>query len=93
MSKLGGAWLNSREEEDGTKTYYYSISIDEALMPFVIDKNKKIVMKQNKNKGDNKKAPDMIVEAYIPKPKEKKEKPIDPNFEENIIAEDEVPFM
>ena len=62
-------------------------------MPFVIDKNKKIVMKQNKNKGDNEKAPDMIVEAYIPKPKEKKEKPIDPNFEENIIAEDEVPFM
>ena len=83
MSKLGGAWLNSREEEDGTKTYYYSISIDEALMPFVIDKNKKIVMSENKNKGDNEKAPDMIIEAYIPKPKTR---------EKEMITDEEIPF-
>ena len=83
MSRIGGAWLNSREQENGEVKMYYSLSFDEALMPFVIDKSKKIIMSENKNKGDNEKAPDMIIEAYIPKPKTKKEE---------MITDDEIPF-
>lgn len=82
MSRIGGAWLNSREQ-DGEMKMYYSLSFDEALMPFVIDKSKKIVMSENKNKGDNEKAPDMIIEAYIPKPKTR---------EKEMITDEEIPF-
>lgn len=70
MTIIGAAWLKTTE--DGK--IYYSISFDEAIMPFVIDKSKKFIMKENKNKGDNEKAPDFYIEVYIPDPnKAKKE--------------------
>ena len=31
-----------------------------------ITKEKKIILTENKNKGDNEKAPDFIIESYIP---------------------------
>ena len=62
MTIIGAAWLNTTEEGK----IYYTLSFDEAIMPFTIDKNKRFIMKENKNKGDNEKAPDFYIEAYIP---------------------------
>ena len=64
MTTIGAAWGNTNEEGK----FYYSLSFDEAIMPFTIDKNKKFIMKENKNKKDNEKAPDFYIEAYIPDP-------------------------
>lgn len=70
MTTVGAAWLNQKEE---TKEYYYTLSFDEAIMPFVIDKTKKFVMKENKNRGDNDKAPQFYIDAYVPDPNRKKD--------------------
>ena len=70
MTTIGAAWLKQRETEEGNKDFYYSMSFDEAIMPFTIDKNKRFVMKENKNKKDNEKAPDYYIDAYIPEKKD-----------------------
>lgn len=70
MTTIGAAWLKQKDE---TKEFYYSLSFDEAIMPFTIDKNKRFVMRENKNKGDNDKAPDYFIDAYIPDPNKKKD--------------------
>lgn len=62
MTTIGAAW--AKTTEDGK--FYYSLSFDEAIMPFTIDKNKRFAMKENKNKGDNEKAPDFYIDVYIP---------------------------
>ena len=49
MTTIGAAWLRQKENEE----FYYSLSFDEAVMPFVIDKNKRFVLRENKNKGEN----------------------------------------
>lgn len=67
MTTIGAAWFKTKDVENADSEYYYSISFDEAIMPFQIDKNKKFIMKPNKSKGDNEKAPDFFIEAYIPK--------------------------
>lgn len=80
MTTIGAAWLKQKETEDG-KEYYYSLSFDEAIMPFVIDKGKRFVLKENKNRENNEKAPHFYLEAYIPDPtKGKKESLTDPNI-------------
>lgn len=87
MTTIGAAWLKQKETENG-KEFYYSISFDEAIMPFVIDKGKRFVLKENKNKGNNDKAPNFYVEAYIPDPNKKKTLQ-DPNITD---AEENLPF-
>ena len=70
MTTIGAAWLKSTD--DGK--IYYSLSFDEAIMPFQIDSTKRFAMRENKGKGDNEKAPDFYIDAYIPDPsKNKKE--------------------
>lgn len=69
MTTIGAAWLKAKDVEGKTE-YYYSISYDEAIMPFQIDTSKRFIMKPNKNKESNEKAPDFYIEAYIPKDKE-----------------------
>lgn len=70
MTTIGAAW--AKTTDDGK--FYYSLSFDEAIMPFTIDKNKRFAMKENKNKGDNEKAPDFYIDVYSPDPnKGKKE--------------------
>lgn len=70
MTTIGAGWLKTTDEGN----MYYSLSFDEAIMPFTIDKNKRFVMKENKNKKDNEKAPDMYIETFISDPnKAKKE--------------------
>lgn len=70
MTTIGAAWLKSTD--DGK--IYYSLSFDKAIMPFVIDKNKRFVLKENKNNGNNEKAPDFYIDVFIPDPdKVKKE--------------------
>lgn len=91
MTTIGGAWIKGKEK-DGKQTYYYSCSFDEAILPLTLDSNKRLILKENKNKGDNEKAPDMLIDIFIPKEK-KEEKISDPNFKENTITDDEVPFM
>lgn len=83
MTTIGGAWIKSKEGKDGNRTYYYSCAFDEAIFPFTLDKNKRLILKENKNKKDNEKAPDMIIEAYIPKPKTR---------EKEMITDEENPF-
>ena len=69
MTTIGAAWL--KQTEDGQ--FNYSLSFDKAIMPFTIDENKRFVMKENKNKGDNEKAPDFYIDAYIPDLTKKKD--------------------
>jgi uncharacterized protein (DUF736 family) len=70
MTTIGAAWFKSTD--DGK--CYYSLSFDEAIMPFQIDSTKRFAMRENKGKGDNEKAPDFYIDAYIPDPnKSKKE--------------------
>lgn len=68
MTTIGGSWLNEKEEGG----FYYSCVIDEALLPLVITKEKKLILTENKNKGDNPKAPDFKIDLYVPKKKEDK---------------------
>lgn len=93
MTKIGASWLNKKEyEEDHTKDYfYYPLNIDEELLPLTIDKDKRLVLKENKNKGNNEKAPDMVLELYKPdlSKAKKKESFQDPNI---AALTDEMPF-
>lgn len=82
MTTIGAAWLKSKEK-DGQKEYYYTISIDDAVLPITIDNTKKLVLKENKNKGDNDKAPNFYLDIYIPvASKAKTEQPKDPNIQQ-----------
>ena len=80
MTTIGAAWLKAKEK-DGETEYYYTISIDEAVLPITIDKTKRLVLKENKNKGSNEKAPNFYVDIYIPDGT-KKEQPKDPNIQQ-----------
>lgn len=74
MTRIGAAWLKTKENEDGKKEMYYSLSFDKAIMPFTIEPNKAFAMFENKNKGSNDKAPEFYIDAFIPDPnKAKKE--------------------
>lgn len=88
MTTIGAAWLKSKdvskENNAVEKEYYYTISIDDAILPLTIDKTKRLVLKENKNKGDNEKAPNFYLDIYIPdSSKAKKEQPKDPNIKED----------
>lgn len=82
MTTIGAAWLKSKEK-DGETEYYYTISIDDAVLPLTIDKEKRLVLKENKNKGSNEKAPNFYLDIYIPDGT-KKEQPKDPNIQLDI---------
>ena len=85
MTTIGAAWLKQKENEE----FYYSLSFDEAIMPFVIDKNKRFVLRENKGRGDNDKAPNFYIDAYIPDPNKKK--PLqDPNIKKIDTNEEEL---
>ena len=71
MTRIGAAWIKKKESDAGNVEYGYSLLFDEAIMPFQIDKIKRFVMVENKNKKDNEKAPDFYIEVFIPKEKEK----------------------
>lgn len=94
MTTVGAAWLKHRETEEGKKEYYYSLSFDEAIMPFVIDKNKRFILRENKNKNGNEKAPDYYIDVFIPDSSKAKKKE---NLQDPVIAaqkaeDDEFPF-
>ena len=79
MTTIGAAWLKNKEK-DGVTEYYYTISIDEAVLPLTIDKTKRLVLKENKNRGDNIKAPNFYLDIYIPDGTKKEIK--DPNIQQ-----------
>ena len=83
MTIIGAAWLKQKEvpkEENATeKEYYYTISIDDAILPLTIDKTKRLILKENKNKGENEKAPNFYLEIYVPDTTKTKQ-PKDPNI-------------
>ena len=68
MTTIGAAWLKSREK-DGKTEHYYSISLDDAILPLTIDNTKRLILKENKNKGNNEKAPHLYLDIYIPEQK------------------------
>lgn len=84
MTTIGAAWLKQREKE-GKKEYYYTISIDDAILPLTIDKEKRLVLKENKNRGENEKAPNFYLDIYIPNTKEIKDPNIQQSKEEGYI--------
>lgn len=63
MTRIGAGWLKTKN--DGSM--YYSVSVDEEILPLTIDKGKMLILKENKNKGNNPKAPDMVLDIFIPK--------------------------
>ncbi len=73
MTRIGAAWLKTKEKEDGTKEIYYSLSFDKAILPFTIDTTKAFSMFENKNKEGNEKAPEYYIDIFIPDPEKKKE--------------------
>lgn len=68
MTTIGAAWLRQKEN---SKDFYYSISMDKAILPFTFTEEKRLILKENKNKANNDKAPDFYLDIYIPN----KEKP------------------
>jgi uncharacterized protein (DUF736 family) len=68
MATIGAAWLKNKDNGE----FYYSCNIDEALLPLTLTKEKRLILVENKNKGDNEKAPDFKIELYVPKEKEEK---------------------
>lgn len=72
MTRIGAAWLKTKENKDGTKELYYSLSFDKAIMPFTIEPNKSFAMFENKNKEGNDKAPEFYIDAFIPDPSKAK---------------------
>lgn len=85
MTTIGAAWIKQREQ---TGEIYYSASIDKALLPLTITEEKRLSFKPNPNKGNNEKAPDLLIDLYVPD----KEKQNKKENTETTINDDEVPW-
>lgn len=70
MTTIGAAWIKTNDKGD----YYYSITFDKAILPLTITEGKRLIMKENKNKQNNEKAPNFYVDIFVPD-KTKTEKP------------------
>lgn len=70
MTTIGAAWIKTYDKGD----YYYSITFDKAILPLTITEDKRLIMKENKNKQNNEKAPNFYVDIFVPD-KTKTEKP------------------
>lgn len=70
MTTIGAAWIKQREN---TNDYYYSISIDKAILPLTLTEEKRLILKENKNKGTNEKAPDFYLDLFVPIKQDDKE--------------------
>lgn len=79
MTRIGATWLKT----DKNNEIYYSVSVDKEIQPFTITQDKMLILKPNKNKGINEKAPDFYLEVFCPD-KEKKQK----NTENTYIDEE-----
>ncbi len=66
MTRIGAGWL----KEDKNKEFYISCSIDEEVQPLTLTPDKRLLLKPNQKKTEEKQ-PDYYLELY--KPKEKKE--------------------
>lgn len=62
MTTIGAAWIKNNDNGD----YYYSITFDKAILPLTITKDKRLIMKENKNKQNNEKAPNFYVDIFVP---------------------------
>lgn len=62
MTTIGAAWLKQKENGE----YYQSVNFDKAILPLTITENKRLILKPNKNKTNNEKAPDYYVDIFIP---------------------------
>ena len=82
MTTIGAAWIKQNKNDD----YYYSLSFDEAILPFTIDKNKRMVLKENKNKGDRETAPDFYIDVFVPDKNKKQD------TKKEILENEEIPF-
>ena len=66
MTTIGAAWVKVNDETGETTIHP---QFDEAILPFTITKEKKFMLKSNKNKTKETQ-PDFWLDTYIPKPKE-----------------------
>lgn len=71
MTTIGAAWIKQREDSN---EFYYSFSLDRAILPFTLTEDKRLTLKENKNKNSNEKAPDFYLDVFVPlKQEDKKE--------------------
>lgn len=70
MTTIGATWIKNNDKGD----YYYSITFDKAILPLTITEDKRLIMKENKNKQNKEKAPNFYVDIFVPD-KTKAEKP------------------
>lgn len=93
MTTIGAAWLKQNKNGE----YYYSLSFDREIQPFTITADKRLVLKENKNKDKNEKAPDFFIEVFIPEMTEGKKNLQDPNIKKAAesdfeLENEEIPF-
>lgn len=63
MANIGAAWMKEND-----KGYNINLSIEEALLPLTITKEKMLILKPNIKKSEAKQ-PDYYVDMFIPKKK------------------------
>ena len=61
MTRIGAGWIKQNKNDE----YYTSFTIDEALLPLTITKDKRLVALSNKNKTEEKQ-PDYYLDLFIP---------------------------
>lgn len=62
MTTIGAAWI--AENRDGD--YNTTIKFDKGILPLTITEDKMLILKPNKNKSNNEKAPDYYVDIFVP---------------------------
>lgn len=70
MTVIGAAWIKSSDNGG----YFYSITLDKGILPLTLTEDKRLIMRENKNKQNNEKAPDFYLDIFVPD-KSKAEKP------------------
>lgn len=66
MTRIGAGWL----KEDKNKEFYISCQIDEEIQPLTLTPDKRLILKPNQNKQEEKQ-PDYYIDLW--KPKQEKE--------------------
>lgn len=62
MTTVGVSWINRNDKGE----FYLPIKFDNGILPLNITEDKMLILKPNKNKSNNEKAPDYYVDIFVP---------------------------
>lgn len=62
MTTIGAGWVTENKDGDFNTT----IKFDKGILPLTITENKRLILKPNKNKSNNVKAPDYYADIFVP---------------------------